>query len=125
MKKEFYGVLTKVFYSGNSNKAGGEYTLTFLDLKSKEEIVVYVKVRAKIEFDMKNQYVYKIIHYQGYIEDLYIISNSINEYLNNKLIENPLSIIHNSKQLMPLILHWAIVIIIFTIISYFLLELIK
>lgn len=125
MNREFYGVLTKVFYSGNSNKTGGEYTLTFLDLKSKEEVIVYVKVRVKIEFDMKNQYVYKVIHDQGYIEDLFIVANSINEYLNNQIIEKPISFIHNKRQVMPLILHWTIVIIIFTIISYFLLEIIK
>ena len=96
-----------------------------IDLKSKEEVIVYVKVRAKIEFDMKNQYVYKVIHDQGYIEDLFIVANSINEYLNNQIIEKPISFIHNKRQVMPLILHWTIVIIIFTIISYFLLEIIK
>lgn len=123
MKNEFYGVLTKVFYSGNAKRSGGEYTLTFLDIKTKEEVVVYVKVRAKIEFDMKNQYVYKVVHNQGMLIELIIISNSIKDYLDGHYVEKQVNIINGINQKLAFILHWVIVVIIFAIISYLLLAL--
>ena len=117
MRYEFYGVLTKVFYSGNAKLPGGEYTLTFLDLSSKEEVELYFKSLTKVEFDMKNQYVYKIIHDDGTIKKLKIVASSIQDYLNNNLVEYKENIVKSNKSKIMFVLHWLIVIIICIFIS--------
>lgn len=114
---EFYGVLTKVFYSGNAKLPGGEYTLTFLDLSTKEEVELYFKSLTKIEFDMKNQYVYKVVHNEGIIKDLKIVACSVQDYLNNNLVEYKENIVKSNKSKLMFILHWLIVIIICIFIS--------
>ncbi len=123
MKSEFYGVLTKVFYSGNAKRNGGEYTLTFLDIDSKEEIVVYVKVRIKIEFDVKNQFVYRVVHDQGSLLRMIIVSKSVKDYLAGNYVDKQVDVINDVKQRLAFVLHWFVVIVVFAIISYFLIGL--
>lgn len=122
MRYEFNGVLTKVFYSGNAKLPGGEYTLTFLDLSTKEEVELYFKSLTKVEFDMSKQYVYKVIHDDGVIEDLKIKANSVQDYLNNNLVEYKNNIVNSSKSKLMFILHWLIVIIICVFISLLILK---
>lgn len=114
---EFCGVLTKVFYSGNAKLPGGEYTLTFLDLSTKEEVELYFKSLTKVEFDMKNQYVYKVVHNEGIIKDLKIVACSVQDYLNNNLVEYKENIVKSNKSKLMFLLHWLIVIIICIFIS--------
>lgn len=126
MKNEFYGVLTKVFYSGNANKAGGEYALTFLDIESKEEIELYVKVKTKLQFDMSKQYVYRVIYVRGIIIGLYILCDSIQGYVNGEILDQSNNnIIDGVNPKVAFLLHWTIVIIIFAFISYFLLSMFR
>jgi len=126
MKNEFYGVLTKVFYSGNANKAGGEYKLTFMNIHTNEEIELYVKVKTKLQFDMSKQYVYRVIYVRGIIIGLYILCDSIQGYVNGEILDqsnNNIIEVVNPK--IAFILHWTIVIIIFAFISYFLLSIFR
>lgn len=122
MRYEFNGVLTKVFYSGNAKLPGGEYTLTFLDLSTKEEVELYFKSLTKVEFDMSKQYVYKVIHDDGVIKDLKIKANSVQDYLNNNLVEYKNNIVNSNKSKLMFILHWLIVIIICVFISLLILQ---
>jgi hypothetical protein len=122
MRYEFNGVLTKVFYSGNAKLPGGEYTLTFLDLGTKEEVELYFKSLTKVEFDMSKQYVYKVIHDDGVIKDLKIKANSVQDYLNNNLVEYKNNIVNSKKSKLMFILHWLIVIIICVFISLLILK---
>lgn len=122
MRYEFNGVLTKVFYSGNAKLPGGEYTLTFLDLSTKEEVELYFKSLTKVEFDMSKQYVYKVIHDDGVIKDLKIVANSVQDYLNNNLVEYKNNIVNSNKSKLMFILHWLIVIIICVFISLLILK---
>ncbi len=122
MRYEFNGVLTKVFYSGNAKLPGGEYTLTFLDLSTKEEVELYFKSLTKVEFDMSKQYVYKVIHDDGVIKDLKIKANSVQDYLNNNLVEYKNNIVNSNKSKLMFILHWLIVIIICVFISLLILK---
>ena len=122
MRYEFNGILTKVFYSGNAKLPGGEYTLTFLDLSTKEEVELYFKSLTKVEFDMSKQYVYKVIHDDGVIKDLKIKANSVQDYLNNNLVEYKNNIVNSNKSKLMFILHWLIVIIICVFISLLILK---
>lgn len=122
MRYEFNGVLTKVFYSGNAKLPGGEYTLTFIDLSTKEEVELYFKSLTKVEFDMSKQYVYKVIHDDGVIKDLKIKANSVQDYLNNNLVEYKNNIVNSNKSKLMFILHWLIVIIICVFISLLILK---
>ena len=122
MRYEFNGVLTKVFYSGNAKLPGGEYTLTFLDLSTKEEVELYFKSLTKVEFDMSKQYVYKVIHDDGVIKDLKVVANSVQDYLNNNLVEYKNNIVNSNKSKLMFILHWLIVIIICVFISLLILQ---
>lgn len=122
MRYEFNGVLTKVFYSGNAKLPGGEYTLTFIDLSTKEEVELYFKSLTKVEFDMSKQYVYKVIHDDGVIKDLKIKANSVQDYLNNNLVEYKNNIVNSNKSKLMFILHWLIVIIICVFISLLILQ---
>lgn len=122
MRYELNGVLTKVFYSGNAKLPGGEYTLTFLDLSTKEEVELYFKSLTKVEFDMSKQYVYKVIHDDGVIKDLKIKANSVQDYLNNNLVEYKNNIVNSNKSKLIFILHWLIVIIICVFISLLILK---
>ena len=122
MRYEFNGVLTKVFYSGNAKLPGGEYTLTFIDLSTKEEVELYFKSLTKVEFDMSKQYVYKVIHDDGVIKDLKIMANSVQDYLNNNLVEYKNNIVNSNKSKLMFILHWLIVIVICVFISLLILK---
>lgn len=122
MRYEFNGVLTKVFYSGNAKLPGGEYTLTFLDLSTKEEVELYFKSLTKVEFDMSKQYVYKVIHDDGVIKDLKVVANSVQDYLNNNLVEYKNNIVNSNKSKLMFILHWLIVIVICVFISLLILK---
>ena len=122
MRYEFNGVLTKVFYSGNAKLPGGEYTLTFLDLSTKEEVELYFKSLTKVEFDMSKQYVYKVINDDGVIKDLKIKANSVQDYLNNNLVEYKNNIVNSNKSKLMFILHWLIVIVICVFISLLILQ---
>lgn len=122
MRYEFNGVLTKVFYSGNAKLPGGEYTLTFIDLSTKEEVELYFKSLTKVEFDMSKQYVYKVTHDDGVIKDLKIKANSVQDYLNNNLVEYKNNIVNSNKSKLMFILHWLIVIIICVFISLLILQ---
>ena len=122
MRYEFNGVLTKVFYSGNAKLPGGEYTLTFIDLSTKEEVELYFKSLTKVEFDMSKQYVYKVIHDDGVIKDLKIKANSVQDYLNNNLVEYKNNIVNSNKSKLMFILHWLIVILICVFISLLILK---
>ena len=122
MRYEFNGILIKVFYSGNAKLPGGEYTLTFLDLSTKEEVELYFKSLTKVEFDMSKQYVYKVIHDDGVIKDLKIKANSVQDYLNNNLVEYKNNIVNSNKSKLMFILHWLIVIIICVFISLLILK---
>ena len=122
MRYELNGVLTKVFYSGNAKLPGGEYTLTFIDLSTKEEVELYFKSLTKVEFDMSKQYVYKVIHDDGVIKDLKIKANSVQDYLNNNLVEYKNNIVNSNKSKLMFILHWLIVIVICVFISLLILK---
>ena len=126
MKNEFYGVLTKVFYSGNANKSWGEYKLTFMNIHTNEEIELYVKVKTKLQFDMSKQYVYRVIYVRGIIIGLYILCDSIQGYVNGEILDHSNNnIIDGVNPKVAFLLHWTIVIIIFAFISYFLLSMFR
>ena len=122
MKNEIYGVLTRVFYSGNAKLPGGEYNLTFLDIASKEEVNLYFKSLVKTEFDMSQQYVYKVVYEDGIIKELKIVANSVQDYLNNNLTEYKQNLVNSGKNKLMFILHWLIVVIICIFISILILN---
>ena len=66
---------------------------------------------------MKNQYVYKVIHDDGTIKELKIAASSIQDYLNNNLVEYKENIVKSNKSKIMFVLHWLIVIIICIFIS--------
>ena len=78
---------------------------------------LYFKSLTKVEFDMKNQYVYKVIHDDGTIKELKIVASSIQDYLNNNLVEYKENIVKSNKSKIMFVLHWLIVIIICIFIS--------